>query len=357
MQSASENRIYFANGTTALYAALVSLGIKRSYVAVPPNICPNVIVAILASSNRPYFVDIETERFGLSPEHLDQAIHKVSAVIAVHAYGIPCLIDQIAALASRHRIPLIEDCAQAEGARYMGKDIGGLGDVAVFSYGAGKILTLPDGGGLAITRRRDIADRLTDIQKRLPVAVQSEAAEELSRFFKFLYNQCSPEQLALYRPAATRFFRSVGKSILAAPRPELDNKIRIVQSQLPAQIAMRRRHAEVYAHQLGGESEIQICPFPEGAVPWRFNLRLEHSVRQRVLKALLSEDLKVSSWYPDMRRFLAKSSYGGGPTPQAVKLDETILNLWLDSETTVNTITVTTTKLKQALCNIRKQPL
>jgi len=352
---ASEHRSYFSSGTTALYAALVSLGIKRSFVAVPPNICPNIIVAIFASSNRPYFVEIEFERFGISPYHLESAINKVSAVIAVHAYGIPCLIDKLAALSKKHGIPLIEDCAQAEGATYGGRQVGVFGDVAIFSYGVGKILALNGGGGMAITRRRDVAHRLQGVQERLPIAEKMEGTVELSRFFKFLYNQCYPDQLALYRAAAARFFRSVGKSMLAAHRPGLGQEIKSAQSCLPAKIASRRKNAEIYSHELSGQPEIKVCLFPEGAVPWRFNLRLEHTLRQQVLRTLLSEGFNVSSWYPDMRRFLDKPSYASGPAPHAVDLDETILNFWLDDGTTENDITITTRRLKQAVHDFDKQ--
>jgi dTDP-4-amino-4,6-dideoxygalactose transaminase len=343
-----DHKVCFANGTTALYAALVSLGVKRSLVAITPNVCPNVVIAIFASTNKPYFVEIESGRLGMSPQSLDRVIRKVSAVIAVHCFGTPCLIDELAARCRKHGVPLIEDCAQAQGATYKGKDVGSFGDVSIFSYGAGKILSL-GGGGMAVTRRASMASRLRKIARRLSAGAPAEAAEELGSFFKFLYNHCYPDRLAPYRGAASRFFRSAAAGILAAPRPGLAQDIERAMQGLPSIVAARRSKSNAYARRLKGIPELEVCPVPEGAVPWRFNMRLEHSVRQRVLKALLSEGARVSSWYPDMRRFLPRASYASEEAPQAIKLDETILNLWVDESTTEGAIAGATTRLKQLL--------
>ena len=129
-------------GTAAIHLALILLGIK----AGDEVICQSFTFS--ASANpityvgaKPVFVDSEKETWNMSPEFLEAAIkdrmakgHKPKAIIAVHLYGMPAKMREIASLASKYGIPLIEDAAEALGSHIEGKMCGTFGNLSVLSF-------------------------------------------------------------------------------------------------------------------------------------------------------------------------------------------------------------------------------
>src|SRR5262249_28322347 len=95
----------------------------------------------------PIFVDVLPETGNLNPDLLEAAITPATrAIIVVHLFGLPADMEPIRAIAQRHGLRLIEDCAQAHGALYQGKPVGGLADVGAFSLNGTKVLAGPEGG-------------------------------------------------------------------------------------------------------------------------------------------------------------------------------------------------------------------
>jgi len=106
------------------------------------------------------FADVDPRTFNLDPDRLERAITpRTRAVVPTHVYGLPCDIDEIAAVARRHRLRVVEDCAHALGASYRGRPAGTLGDAALFSFQVLKPLNTL-GGGMAFTRDAEIGARL-----------------------------------------------------------------------------------------------------------------------------------------------------------------------------------------------------
>ena len=178
---------WLQNGTSALIASLMTSSRNKKYVAVQASVCPNVIAAIFLSEYEPWFVDIDKENYGLSVTSLENAINHVSAVICVHAYGIPSNIKEVHKLCIKHNVPLIEDCAQAEGACISGKSVGSFGDYAVFSYGAGKILDL-EGGGRVVGNTEKALDELQYAIKSFDCNIDTESLDKINQFYKKIYN-------------------------------------------------------------------------------------------------------------------------------------------------------------------------
>jgi perosamine synthetase len=137
-----------SSGTTALYAALLAVGVKPGdQVIVPAYTWSQTVAPVLHIGAIPRFVDIEPDRYGLDPVHVARAITpKTRAIIIVHLYGHPADVMAMRRLANTHGIALVEDCAQAMGARLKSGPVGRLGDVGCFSLGAGKPLTGGEGG-------------------------------------------------------------------------------------------------------------------------------------------------------------------------------------------------------------------
>lgn len=139
-----------SSGTSALHVALLSLGIgKGDEVITTPFSFIATSNAILYCQARPVFADVELDTFNISPPQIEKALEthpKAKALLIAHIFGLPCQMDEISKLARRHRIKLIEDCAQATGAEWDGKKVGVFGDVAVFSFYATKNMITGEGG-------------------------------------------------------------------------------------------------------------------------------------------------------------------------------------------------------------------
>lgn len=145
--------IAVANGTVALELALYALGIgPGDEVIVPTRTFIATASAVVVRGARPVVADICPESQNLSAETIEPLItSRTKAIIPVHLAGWPCDMDPIRELADRHGLKVIEDCAQAHGARYKGRPVGSLGDVSAFSFCQDKIMTTGGEGGLLAT--------------------------------------------------------------------------------------------------------------------------------------------------------------------------------------------------------------
>lgn len=137
-----------SNGTVALHLALVAWGIgPGDEVIVPDLTFAATINAVLYTGATPVIVDVERDRWTIDPEEIAKAITpKTKAIIPVHVYGIPARMDAIMDLAEQHGIKVLEDAAEAHGARYKGKVVGSWGHAATYSFFANKIITTGEGG-------------------------------------------------------------------------------------------------------------------------------------------------------------------------------------------------------------------
>jgi len=147
-----------SSGTTALHLAMLAHGIGPDDEVITTSFTfiasVNSIFYVGAS---PVFVDIEPETFNINPEKIEAAITpKTKAILPVHLYGHPCELDEIMKIAENHGLVVIEDAAQAVGAKYKGKPVGGFG-TGVFSLYATKNVMSGE-GGMVTTDDDDIAE-------------------------------------------------------------------------------------------------------------------------------------------------------------------------------------------------------
>ena len=145
--------IAVANGTVALELALHGLGIgEGDEVIVTPRTFLASASAIVMLGATPVFAEIDPDSQNITAETIKAVIsNKTKAIIAVHLAGWPCEMDPIMELANKHKIKVIEDCAQAHGAKYKGKPVGSLGHVAAWSFCQDKIMTTGGEGGMVTT--------------------------------------------------------------------------------------------------------------------------------------------------------------------------------------------------------------
>jgi dTDP-4-amino-4,6-dideoxygalactose transaminase len=150
------NVAVLSSGTAAIHLGLILLGVK----AGDEVICQSFTFSasanpILYQGAIPVFIDSETETWNLCPVALENAIidrmnvgKTPKAIIAVHLYGVPYLIETVRAVADKYGIPILEDSAEALGSKYKGQFCGTFGDVGVLSFNGNKIITTSGGGAL-----------------------------------------------------------------------------------------------------------------------------------------------------------------------------------------------------------------
>ena len=175
----SKHALAVSSGTAALHLALLALGIGKDDIVLCQSLTfvatANPIVYVGAT---PAFIDSEPVTWNMCPNALEDAIlhylqkgKKPKAVIVVHLYGMPAMLDEILYLCKKYEIPLIEDAAEALGSEYRGKKVGTFGDIGILSFNGNKIITTSGGGAMLSDNPRFIVRAgFLATQAREPVA-------------------------------------------------------------------------------------------------------------------------------------------------------------------------------------------
>ena len=150
--------VALANGTLALDLALKALGIvPGDEVIVTPRTFIASVSCVINAGATPVFVDVDRDSGNISPETIARGItRRTRAIIPVHLAGWPCDMDGILTLARDNELRVIEDCAQAHGARIGDRSVGTIGDIGAWSFCQDKIMTTGGEGGMVTTDDRDL---------------------------------------------------------------------------------------------------------------------------------------------------------------------------------------------------------
>lgn len=145
------------NGTNALILAAHALGIsKGDEVIMSPRTFVASAFSIMHLGAKPVFIDIDRNSQNMDPKLIEAAITpNTKAIMTIHLAGWPCEMDQIQEICKRYNLFLIEDCAQAHGAKYNEKSVGSFGDVNAWSFCQDKIMTTAGEGGMVTTNNKD----------------------------------------------------------------------------------------------------------------------------------------------------------------------------------------------------------
>lgn len=151
-----------ATGLDALYLILKAYGIGQGdEVIVPSNTFIATALAVSYTGAKPVFVEPELATYNIDPLQIEQAVTKnCKAIMAVHLQGRPADMDSIQSVADKYGLKVIEDAAQAHGAKYKGKKIGSLGDAAAFSFYPGKNLGAMGDGGAVVSNDKELIDKV-----------------------------------------------------------------------------------------------------------------------------------------------------------------------------------------------------
>lgn len=158
----SEYAIALGNGTLALDVALkaVGVGVGDEVITTPRTFLASASSIVTAGAS-PIFADVDLNSQNITAESIEAVLtEKTKAVIVVHLAGMPAEMDAIMALSEKHGFYVIEDCAQAHGARYKGSSVGTIGHIGAWSFCQDKIMSTGGEGGMVTTNSKDFWSRM-----------------------------------------------------------------------------------------------------------------------------------------------------------------------------------------------------
>ena len=289
------------NGTDALEIALRAMGVSSgTKVALAANAGFYATTALLAIAALPHYVDVDIETSHLRLADVKEAIAAgAETVVITHLYGAPVGdISDIAHLCAENGVPMLEDCAQAHGARIDGRCVGSFGDAASFSFYPTKNLGALGDGGAILTRNRTIAEK-------------SFALRQYGWTTKYLASTTGARNSRL---------DEIQAAILSELLPFLD-----------AENLRRREIAAFYLANIK-HPEVALPKFDEGAAPHLYVVRTKD--REGLRKHLSSFDIASDVHYPvpDHRQPCHSEMYGSMSLPVTERLSREVLTLPCFSE-------------------------
>jgi perosamine synthetase len=272
----SAHAVAVTSGTAALHIALVALGIGPGDEVILPDLTYVATAnAVRYTGASVVLVDVDPESWTIDPGLAERAVtRRTKAIIAVHLYGNPADLDSLGALARDKGLFLVEDAAQALGARWRGKAAGSMGDVGCFSFYGNKVITTGE-GGMVVTHSPSLARRLRDLRDH--------AKSPARRYFH--------ERLAFnYRMTALQ--AAVGLAQL---------------ERMPTFLRRRAKLAQWYRACLQGVADLSApSSFPDAApVNWLFTFRNRtwtRRARDRFMAGLLERGVDSRPAFVPMSR-------------------------------------------------------
>jgi dTDP-4-amino-4,6-dideoxygalactose transaminase len=253
------------SGTDAITLSLEALGIgSGDEVITVSHTAVATVAAIARSGATPVLVDIEAGYYTMSPDHFEGAITaRTKAVVVVHLYGQAADMDRIIPIARKHNLKIIEDCAQATGARLNGQRLGCLGDVSCFSFYPTKNLGAIGDGGLVATNDVDLASRVRSLRQ-------------------YGWDDKRNSQVAGYNSRLDELQAAV-----------LNVKLKFLDEDNAA----RRAHAQKYDQMLS-EADLTPPPVRDGAEHSYHLYVIEVDARDLFMKQLAKQDIAAGVHYP-----------------------------------------------------------
>ncbi|AWX45812.1 dTDP-4-amino-4,6-dideoxygalactose transaminase [Flagellimonas maritima] len=266
-----------SSGTAAIHLALKLLGVSHGDEVICQSFTFSASAnPILYLGATPVFVDSENLTWNISPELLEKAIvdrtalgKKPKAIIAVHLYGMPYMVDEITKISKKYEIPVIEDSAEALGSSYKNKKCGNFGDIGILSFNGNKIITTSGGGAL-------ITNDINVKKKAVFFATQSRDDAPHYQHSEVGFNYRMSNVLA---------------GIGCGQMEVLDNRV-----------SARRNNFDFYRNNLGHLQELKFLEEPNGFYSNRWLsciLTPSFEIREKIRLGLLEEDIESRPlWKP-----------------------------------------------------------
>ncbi|HEY8736295.1 MAG TPA: DegT/DnrJ/EryC1/StrS family aminotransferase [Candidatus Dormibacteraeota bacterium] len=305
-------------GTSALHLAMLVTGVGPGDEVITPSF-NNIgdLQAIRAVGADPVFCDIRNDNLGIDVAKAEALVSpRTKVVIGMDYAGIPCDLDNLHAMAGRHRLRVVHDAAHSLGSRHGGKPIGSVGDIVIFSFDAVKTLTCIDGGALVVNSEGEV--------------------EQLHRL-RFLGTDQSPQRLYTNNRSWTYDVAGPGFRYHLA---NLHASIGLSQlSRLDEFVATRQRACRLYSDLLGDVDGLTLpaTDFRDVA-PFIYYVRVLNGRRDALKQALLERGVDTGiHWIPG-HQFSFFKDCRGGDLSVTERIGSEILTLPLHSFMEVQTV-------------------
>lgn len=300
----AEHAVAVNSGTSALHLALLACGIgPGDEVITVPMTFVATIAAILSTGAKPVLVDVDPATWSIDPRAAAAAItRRTRAIVPVHLHGRPADLASLQAIATAHRLQLIEDAAQSHGARHRGRRVGAIGDIGSFSFYPAKPLGALGEGGAIVTNRADLAERVRLLRN---------------------WGQVRPNEHAF--PGYNMRMDAVQAAMLGVKLPHVDGWS-----------AARRAHAAYYVAQLGDSIPPRPAP-PPGCTEVHHVFAVEVENRADVRARLAAAGIDSGMHYPvpvHLQPAYASLGYRLGDFPVAERIAARTLSLPMFAELT-----------------------
>ena len=307
------------SGTDAITLALVGAGIKPGDEVITVSLSAvATAVGIVNAGAVPRFVDVNPVTRCMDVDDLAASItERTAAVVPVHLHGFPAPMEQITAIAARHNLLVVEDCAQAHGAVYKGRKAGCHGHVAAFSFYPTKNLGAFGDGGAVVTGDRQIAERVRSMRQ---------------------YGW-DDQRVSIYRGFNSRM-DEVQAAVLRVLLPHLDKYN-----------TERREIAAQYRQELSG-LPLQMPPVDVGAVYHQFAVETE--CRDEIKDHLLERGIQTMVHYPLGIHRQKQFQRPGVELPVTEALTQRLLSLPIQPETAGGSVATICDALREGVSSCAK---
>tara|TARA_Y100001960_G_C14781661_1_gene887290 strand:- start:8698 stop:9798 length:1101 start_codon:yes stop_codon:yes gene_type:complete len=319
--------VLVGNGTTALYLSLKCHGLNKKNVGFQDNVCPHVLLAVLLSGAKPIFLNANKSGIGIDTGSINSKLH---CIISIHSFGIPSNIDEVESYCKNNKVLLIEDAALGQGGVVGSKPIGSFGDLSILSFGTGKTVDIGHGGAILTNSKRKY-EKLLLLLKDLP-NFKNINLNRTSRF-NYLHTKYYNDYFLLHK--YSRLKKYFKKLIHQYGYYFLYSFDRAYQEMLYQNIKMINQNIRIrrdnhrFLENIFSDHNFDFIKICDGAVPWRFNLFVKN--RNKILISLLKENIKISSWYPNLG-FFFDEKLGRNRTIIEDRISKNILNIWINEE-------------------------
>lgn len=268
-----KHAISCSNGTVALHIALLAYGIKMTdEVIVPTFTYVATANSVRYCGATPIFVDCEPDTWNIDPKKIEEVITpRTKGIIVVHVYGHPVDLDPILEIANRYKLFVVEDAAEAHGAKYKGRPVGSIGNIGTFSFFGNKIITTGE-GGMITTNDDDLAATMRQLK--------GQGVDPNRRYWFPIIG---------YNYRMTNIEAAIGLA-------QLEN--------VNWHVAQRRRIAEYYKINFKGDPRIFVQPEKSYAKNsyWMTSILLGHNTPERdvVIDRMLDEGIETRPFFYPM---------------------------------------------------------
>ena len=320
--------VLVGNGTTALYLSIKCYELNRKNVGFQDNICPNVLLAVLLAGANPILLQVKDSGLGINMEKIDI---KLDCIISIHPFGIPCNIKEIESYCNNNNVVHIEDAATGQGGSIDTKPIGSFGDLSILSFGTGKTVDIGHGGAI-LTNSNHIYKKILLLKEKLPRfnKINYHNTFRFNYFHTRYYNEYFLQHE--YSKLKKKFKKLIDKyayyfiySFDESYREKLVPKINNIEY-----IINIRRNNHKFLENYFSDNNFNFLHRSDETVPWRFNLLINN--RDQILKSLLNENIKISSWYPSLGFFFDFNVINKNKKFIDNDLSKKILNIWINEE-------------------------